>query len=511
VWVARPGEARARGEAALRAAAADPAPDAGTAVAAHLGLTRALAVDGRFADAAAQAERALGAGGALPTAARAELRAEAAMARLLSGGIAEAEALARRAIEEAEAGGCAAALSAASCTLALHAGQQGWFDEALAHGRRAVAVAEADPRAAHRQPHFFLGLVELDADRADDAARTLARGRELGESLGTLWNLPLYRWLGALDHYHRGDWDDALVELDAGVAEADRRGTRAALLWSQAFAALLATERDDPARAFAARRRAHAEVARVGPQHGYEWLLLADALAAEAAGAMAAAVRSAGEAWAVDEALGLVSEVRTLGPHCARLAVAAGDGDLAERVVAGMDAARDRTGLASFAGAALLCRGIVAGDPDALLAAVDAYRAAPRPVEQARAAEEAAVALAAAGRTFEARRQHAIAQTTYGRARALRSAGRAAARLRAHGVRLGLRGPRGRRAPAPRAGEAALTVAERRILALLRDGRTNPEIADRLFVSRRTVETHVSHILGKLGATSRRELVTARR
>jgi DNA-binding CsgD family transcriptional regulator len=35
---------------------------------------------------------------------------------------------------------------------------------------------------------------------------------------------------------------------------------------------------------------------------------------------------------------------------------------------------------------------------------------------------------------------------------------------------------------------------------------TNPEIADRLFISRRTVQTHVSHALAKVGVASRREL-----
>ena len=45
-----------------------------------------------------------------------------------------------------------------------------------------------------------------------------------------------------------------------------------------------------------------------------------------------------------------------------------------------------------------------------------------------------------------------------------------------------------------------LTDREREILALMVEGITNPEIADRLVVSRSTVKFHVSNILMKLGA-----------
>ena len=53
---------------------------------------------------------------------------------------------------------------------------------------------------------------------------------------------------------------------------------------------------------------------------------------------------------------------------------------------------------------------------------------------------------------------------------------------------------------------AALTTRETEVLALVRERLTNAEIADRLFVSVRTVETHVSALLRKLGASDRRAL-----
>jgi DNA-binding CsgD family transcriptional regulator len=53
--------------------------------------------------------------------------------------------------------------------------------------------------------------------------------------------------------------------------------------------------------------------------------------------------------------------------------------------------------------------------------------------------------------------------------------------------------------------DARLTPRERDVLRLLVEGRSNPKIAAALFVSPRTAETHVTHILAKLGVTTRAE------
>jgi DNA-binding NarL/FixJ family response regulator len=50
-----------------------------------------------------------------------------------------------------------------------------------------------------------------------------------------------------------------------------------------------------------------------------------------------------------------------------------------------------------------------------------------------------------------------------------------------------------------------LTQREREVLQLLADGRSNPQIAEALFISRKTASVHVSNILGKLGVASRGE------
>ena len=54
--------------------------------------------------------------------------------------------------------------------------------------------------------------------------------------------------------------------------------------------------------------------------------------------------------------------------------------------------------------------------------------------------------------------------------------------------------------------EEGLTAAERRVAALVAEGRTNREVAAALVLGERTVETHLTHIYAKLGVRTRTEL-----
>ncbi|MFC7025453.1 LuxR C-terminal-related transcriptional regulator, partial [Promicromonospora thailandica] len=55
------------------------------------------------------------------------------------------------------------------------------------------------------------------------------------------------------------------------------------------------------------------------------------------------------------------------------------------------------------------------------------------------------------------------------------------------------------------AGADALTARERQVLDLVAEGLTNGQIAERLFISAKTVSVHVSAILRKLGVATRTE------
>jgi DNA-binding NarL/FixJ family response regulator len=65
----------------------------------------------------------------------------------------------------------------------------------------------------------------------------------------------------------------------------------------------------------------------------------------------------------------------------------------------------------------------------------------------------------------------------------------------------------GRAAPLAAAAAPHLTTRELEVLRLLADGLAQDEIAQRLFISTKTVATHIDHILGKLGVRSRAQAV----
>jgi DNA-binding CsgD family transcriptional regulator len=388
-------------------------------------------------------------------------------------------------------------------TLALVRSLHGDVLGALELAAEAVRLADqSDGLQAHRFPvNLFLGGCLHDTDQVEAGQAALQRGRRLSEQLGAKRDLPFYYWALAQGCLWSGDWDDALAECQTCVALADEYGMRLhGTVFSHSIRAVIAVHRGDLPDAGQAVVAAERELAATGPQLGSDWLGWATALVMEARGQPEASLAALCQAWDECADQGLVSTLPLLGPDLVRQAGAGGDRHRAERATTAIEELAARNpGVATLAGVALRCRGLLEADPAVLVQAVDAYRAGPRPLELALACEDAAWALGRAGKLTDARRLFEEALGLYERLEAAWDLARATARLRALGVRPGRRGPRQR----PKSGWASLTATELKVVRLVAEGLSNPEIAERMFISRGTVHTHVSHILAKLGLRSR--------
>jgi DNA-binding CsgD family transcriptional regulator len=178
-----------------------------------------------------------------------------------------------------------------------------------------------------------------------------------------------------------------------------------------------------------------------------------------------------------------------------RIAAAVGDEELAEHAISLAERrARLNPGVPSCAAAAAHARGIWNDSAEDLDRAVSLYQGGPRPLAYASALEDLGRVLAQNGdRTpaIAALDKALIIATKIG-------ASWDVTRLRARLRRLGVR-----RRPAkidrPKTGWEALTEAESVVANLTAQGCTNREIADKLFISPHTVNTHVRHVFEKLG------------
>ena len=159
---------------------------------------------------------------------------------------------------------------------------------------------------------------------------------------------------------------------------------------------------------------------------------------------------------------------------------------------------------ARAAAGSMRCRGLLESDPASLREAVAHYRQAGPAGQLPTALEDLAVVSAERGEEDEARAALNEAVSLYEGLQARWDIRRAESRLRSCGIRRAVRGPRPQRAAF---GWEALTPTEMKIAALVARGDSTSDIARSLFLSRRTVQAHISHILTKLGAKRRVEIV----
>ncbi len=186
-----------------------------------------------------------------------------------------------------------------------------------------------------------------------------------------------------------------------------------------------------------------------------------------------------------------------------RIAKAVADEELAEHAIAVAERRAElNPNVPSAAAAAAHVRGIWAGSVTHLEQAAAGYRDGPRPMAHASALEDLGRVLAARGDTASAIGLLDEALSISTRVGAAWDVARVRGRLRRLGVH---RRPSASKRPS--SGWAALTDAEKAVANLAAQGSTNREIADKLFISPHTVNTHLRHVFDKLGVNSRMHLM----
>jgi DNA-binding CsgD family transcriptional regulator len=361
------------------------------------------------------------------------------------------------------------------------------------------------------------GLVELrsntlnvriftlqNLDRWPEAELTLRQAREVGQRSGSPDQATGVS--AAVLRYWLGQWDDALAELgldDTDYARAYLRERWPALL-AHGVAALISGRRDQRTTAAEQLRQGLALPDQIlTDRENRDFLVAAHAVALEQSGETRQAMLRLAEI--LPRRDGEMTLTHQWLPDLVRLATAVGDAQIAQAAARACEAeAAAETRPARAAAASLRCRGLLWSDPVPLSEAVAHYRAVGPTAELPAALEDLAAVLAERGRDDEARATLNEAVSWYEGLGARWDIRRADGRLRPYGVRRGVRGPRVARAAS---GWEALTPTEVKIAALVGAGKSTSEIASGLFLSRRTVQKHISSILAKLGAKGRVEIV----
>jgi DNA-binding CsgD family transcriptional regulator len=432
---------------------------------------------------------------------RARLLAFAGWTRLFAGDVQGAVVQEHEALAAAERQGDEGAGSVALCGLGIAFHLLGDLERAVDLGTEAIRRAEQDPtHHLDRYPaRLFLGWALQDCDQMVDADHVLREGLRRSEELGLAVHLPFYHArLGAL-RFVTGDWDDAVAELEAAI-QAGEEQQWGALILPRSLLALIAFHRNQLQAAEEGLDLAERELAETGSAYGVDVMMWARALLLEVRGD-AQALTVLETAW-TGPLLRIPPELVRIGPDLVRLAVAGERPDLGQAVVEAMDEATATSPVASWRAAALWCRGLLHEDADVLVESVATYQQAPRPIERARACEDAASALSRVGRREEAAALLGEAVEVYEHVGAFMDLTRAEAALRGMGIRRSRKRARRR----PSTGWESLTPTEIEVVLLVTQGLTNVEIGQRLFISRRTVETHLTHIFAKLGVSSRVQL-----
>jgi DNA-binding CsgD family transcriptional regulator len=429
---------------------------------------------------------------------RARLLVLAARLHSSLGEVEKAGDTARAALTAAADAGDNWAMGWALHVLILVTAMQGQTTDTLPLFDRALTVTQAEPALTDLRLLLEINkaITLGDLDRYGEAFAAAREALHLASLAGTVVRLTqAHSALGQL-LFDTGQWAEALAEVQALDEALKEPGAACCDL---GIAAVICFHRGDLT---TARRHltASARYARRIGNRVVATLALARSLDREVAGDARSALASltvgfTGNAEELDE-------IEELAADAVRLACVIGDLGTAETLTEHAEALAASSDIPHRQGNTQYCRGLLGHDPARLLQAAQRYSDGNRPLLAAKALEAAAGEFVAVDDRDQARAAFTDAVEIYSSLGAATDAARLQAIFRAHGIR---RGPHAKHRTA-RKGWDSLTPAETTVAKLVGEGMSNPEIAAKLLLSRRTVATHVSHILKKLDVHSRTDI-----
>jgi DNA-binding CsgD family transcriptional regulator len=344
--------------------------------------------------------------------------------------------------------------------------------------------------------HLVIGLLDTDAFAVADKSLALEQaGARARASIPAVAYTSLYRGRFALQ---RGQLRVAEAEARSGHELLAARGIRLGVHGALSLLVMALVESGDAEAAELELRESGLGDA-ILPGLTTNPLLEARALLRVARGRLQEGLDDLIEFGRRDELWGGANPLASRWRSRAALVLAAlGERDEARRI-ADEDLARARRwGAMSGLGIALRAAALTSDDPiGGLREAVEVLARSPARLEYARSLVDLGAALRRANRRSAAREQlqagleltngcgaHALAK--YARTELLAAGGRSSEPLGG--------------------GLEQLTAAERRVAELAAEGRSNPEIAQTLFVTRKTVETHLGRVYRKLDLSGRADL-----
>jgi DNA-binding CsgD family transcriptional regulator len=460
----------------------------------HWTLAQCRSFTGRHEESLSALDQALGYPG-ISAGHRARLLVATARTHRDLGQVEKAAQVAAAALTEATNAADSWATGWALHVLTVVAMMQARMGDALTLFDRALTETQGDPTLTDLRVLLQVNkAVTLgDLDQYEGAFIAARQAQELADRAGlTVRRAQAHCCLAEL-LFNSGQWAEALTEV--GVVPEDTKDPAVACC-DHGIAAVISFHRGDTSAAqqHLAAAAPHAE--QIG-NRVVAALTLARSLDAEQSGDLPRALDSLTAG--LDNDAEELDEIEDLLADAVRLAIKLGNAGTARTLsdhTAGL--ARDSQVPHRQAGA-LFCRGLLDRDAGLLLQAADRYREASRPLQGAQALEAAAGVFLDRDERAPARTAFTGALDLYTALGAARDVARLQARFRAHGIR---RAPRVKHRKARR-GWDSLTPTEVKITQMVAQGLSNPQIAAKLFLSRRTVGTHVSHILSKLDVNSR--------